>query len=232
VPGTHPESTRFGTYYVGWAKPQGKHSNIGYDAAKGLEETSAKLRLGSGDPRLSTAEMQVYTWEGVNTNMTKTLVDAAARLKDELPKGTPADQVLKHWLDAARRDDAARRQLAASRSRARGCERQQIGHAVNNMLRYQARPFGDDPNKCSFEVAVYELYPNHQGPETDWDFAEPEAFPHVLRQDFSNMAAVQRGMKNVGYRGAIPNPKAEGAVVNLHRNLAKYMGVGAPERIE
>jgi nitrite reductase/ring-hydroxylating ferredoxin subunit len=239
VPGTHPEFTRFGSY-VGWAKAQGKHSNIGYDAAKGLEETSAKLRLGSGDPRLSTEEMQVYTWEGVNTNTTKTLVDAARRLKDELPEGTPADQVLKHWLDSARRDDAARgviwptvdpAHVAASGTAWQIFPNQQIGHAVNNMLCYQARPHGDNPNKCYFEVAVYELYPANEGPDTDWDFAEPEAFPHVLRQDFSNMAAVQRGMKNIGYRGNMPNPKAEGAVVNLHRTLATYMGAGAPTEI-
>jgi len=45
-----------------------------------------------------------------------------------------------------------------------------------------------------------------------------------LPQDFSNMAAVQQGMKNGGFRGALPNPKAEGAISNLHRTLAKYMG--------
>jgi hypothetical protein len=48
----------------------------------------------------------------------------------------------------------------------------------------------------------------------------------VLPQDFSNMAAVQQGMKNGGFRGALPNPKAEGAISSLHRNLAKYMGKG------
>ena len=50
----------------------------------------------------------------------------------------------------------------------------------------------------------------------------------TYEQDFSNMAAVQQGMKTVGFRGNIPNPKAEGAVVSLHRNLARYMGTGAP----
>jgi phenylpropionate dioxygenase-like ring-hydroxylating dioxygenase large terminal subunit len=55
VPGTHPEFMRFGNF-VGWGRPQGKHSHIGYDAPKGLDENKAKLRLGSGaDPRKSTA---------------------------------------------------------------------------------------------------------------------------------------------------------------------------------
>ena len=45
------------------------------------------------------------------------------------------------------------------------------------------------------------------------------------------MAAVQQGMKNGGFRGPQPNPKAEGAVSSLHRNLAKYMGTGAPKKL-
>ena len=92
VPGTHPEFMRFGNF-VGWGRPQGKHSHIGYDAPKGLDENKAKLRLGAGaDPRKSTAEMQVYTWEQVNTNTTKTLVDAAVRLVDELAGGNAGRQ--------------------------------------------------------------------------------------------------------------------------------------------
>ena len=105
---THPEFMKFGEFR-GWARAQGKHSNIGYDAPKGMDENqAAKLRVGKGDPRISTAEMQLYTWQKANTNTTQTLVDAALRLKDELPEGTPADQVLKHWLESARRDDEAR----------------------------------------------------------------------------------------------------------------------------
>ena len=60
---THPEFNKFGEF-KGWAKAQGKHSNIGYDAPKDLEATKSKIRLGTGaDPRISTAEMQVYTRE-------------------------------------------------------------------------------------------------------------------------------------------------------------------------
>lgn len=243
VPGTHPEFMKFGNF-VGWAKAQGKHSNIGYDAPKGLEENQAKLRLGAGDdPRLSTAEMQVYTWEQVNTNTTKTLVDAAVRLKDELPPGTPADKVLKHWLDSARRDDVARgviwpsvdaEHVAKSGTSWQIFPNFQIGHAVNNALCYNARPYGYNPDKCIFEAAVYELFPKGQEPHTEWEYI-PEGDPRwgsVLPQDFSNMAAVQQGMKNIGFRGIIPNPKAERAVASLHRNLARYMGTGAPHKIK
>jgi phenylpropionate dioxygenase-like ring-hydroxylating dioxygenase large terminal subunit len=242
VPGTHPEFMRFGNF-VGWARAQDRHSHIGYDAPKGLDENKAKLRLGAGnDPRKSTAEMQLYTWKEVNTNTTRTLVDAAVRLVDELPEGTPADKVLKHWLDSARRDDAARGVVWPTIDPAHvgktGTAWQifpnfQIGHAVNNALCYCARPYGSDPNKCIFEAVVYELFPKDNVPPTEWEYL-PQDDPKwgsVLPQDFANMAAVQQGLRNGGFRGTLPNPKSEGSVTNLHRNLAKYMGTGAPRKL-
>jgi phenylpropionate dioxygenase-like ring-hydroxylating dioxygenase large terminal subunit len=241
VPGTHPEFMKFGEFR-GWARAQEKHSNIGYDAPKGLDENQAKLRLGKGDPRISTAEMQIYTWEQVNTNTTRTLVDAALRLVDELPEGTPAGEVLKHWLDSARRDDEARgviwptvdpQHVGKSGTAWQIFPNFQIGHALNNALCYNARPYGYNPDKCIFEAAVYELFPEGQEPETEWLYlpVEDERWGTVLPQDFSNMAAVQQGMKNNGFRGTLPNPYRERSIANLHRNLAKLVGTGAPRKL-
>ncbi len=234
---THPEFMEFGQFR-GWARNQGLHSNIGYDAPKGQEEDSGKLRLGAGeDPRLTTAEMQNFTWENANTNTTMTLVSVANRLKDELPEGTPAAEVSAYWLKTAREEDAARGvvwpTVDPQHTSQAGTSWQifpnfQIGHAVNNMLCYQARPYGGDPDKCIFEAVVYELWPEGQAPETEWEYTEPEDWPPVLQQDFNNMAAVQQGMKNVGFRGAQPNPYMERSVASLHMNLAKFMGTGAP----
>jgi hypothetical protein len=187
--------------------------------------------------------MQVYTWREVKTNTTKTLVDAALRLVDELPEGTPADKVLKHWLDSARSDDAARGVVWPTIDPAHvgktGTAWQifpnfQIGHAVNNSLCYSARPYGYDPNKCIFEAVVYELFPKGKEPATEWEYlaAEDPKWGSVLPQDFANMAAVQQGMRNGGFRGTLPNPKSEGSVTNLHRNLSKYMGTGAPKKLK
>ena len=240
---THPEFNKYGEFR-GWARAQGKHSNIGYDAPKGMDENqAAKLRIGTNaDPRVSTAEMQVYTWEKANTNTTQTLVNAALRLKDELPEGTPGGQVLTHWLASARRDDEARgvvwptvdpTHVGKSGTAWQIFPNFQIGHAVNNMLCYNARPYGYDPDKCIFEAAVYELFPRGQEPKTEWVYSPPteEAWCYVLGQDFSNMAAVQQGMKSLGFRGPRPNPYMERSTANLHRNLAKYMGSGTPRKV-
>ena len=239
---THPEFMQFGDY-PGWAKVQGKHSNIGYDAPKGLEETMGKNRLGKGDARKSTAEMQAYIWKNVNTNTTQTLVDAALRLPDELPEGTPAPEVLQHWLASAQRDDAARgviwptvdpMHVGKSGTAWQIFPNFQIGHAVHNALCYSARPYGYDPNKCIFEVAVFGLFPKGQEPMTEWVYTHKDdpAWGTVLPQDFSNMAAVQQGMKTQGFRGTKPNPYRERSIANLHHNLAKYMGVGAPRDLK
>jgi phenylpropionate dioxygenase-like ring-hydroxylating dioxygenase large terminal subunit len=239
---THPEFNKFGEFR-GWARVQGRHSNIGYDAPKNVDENQqAKLRVGTGDARLSTAELQLYTWEKANTNTTRTLVDASLRLKDELPEGTPPGQVLQHWLASARRDDEARgvfwpvvdpAHVGKSGTAWQIFPNFQIGHAVNNMLCYSARPHGYNPDQCIFEAAVYELFPAGQEPQTEWVYSEPteEAWCYVLSQDFSNMAAVQQGMKSLGFRGAKPNPYMERSVANLHRNLGKYMGTGAPTEL-
>ncbi|MGV9408622.1 aromatic ring-hydroxylating oxygenase subunit alpha [Nocardia sp. NPDC003693] len=239
VPYTHPEFMNFGQF-LGWARAQGKHSNIGYDAPKGMEENQAKVRLGSGpDARVSTAELQNFTWENANTNTTRTLVDVANRLVDELPEGTPAPEVLRYWLDTARTEDEARGVVwpkidPAVVARA-GTAWQifpnfQIGHALNNMLCYRFRPYGQDPDRCIFEAAVFELFPLGQEPHTEWEYT-PVGDPGwrtVLPQDFDNMAAVQQGMKSRGFSGPKPNPYRERSVVNLHHNLASYMGTGEP----
>jgi hypothetical protein len=229
----------FGTF-LGWSRAQGKHSNIGYDAPKGMEENQAKVRVGSGpDARVSTATLQNFTWENANTNTTRTLVDVANRLVDELPEGTPANEVLRYWLDTARSEDEARGVVwpkvdpdivARAGTAWQIFPNFQIGHALNNMLCYRFRPYGYDPDKCIFEAAVFELFPPGEEPRTEWEYT-PVGDPGwrtVLPQDFANMAAVQQGMKSRGFSGPKPNPYRERSVVNLHHNLAAYMGTGAP----
>jgi phenylpropionate dioxygenase-like ring-hydroxylating dioxygenase large terminal subunit len=236
---THPEFNAFGQFR-GWARNQGLHSHIGYEAPKGQEEDAGKLRTGIGDARISTAEMQDFTWENANTNTTMTLVEAARRLVDELPEETPAAEVSKHWIASARATDEARGVVwpvvdplhtAKAGTAWQIFPNFQIGHAVNNMLCYMARPYGSDPDKCIFEAAVYELYPEGEAPATEWEYTEPADWPPVLQQDFTNMAAVQSGMKSAGYRGSQPNPYMERSTASLHMNLAKFMGMGAPNKV-
>jgi phenylpropionate dioxygenase-like ring-hydroxylating dioxygenase large terminal subunit len=242
VPGTHPQLMAF-SQFRGWGRQQGRHSCIGYETPKG-SENQARMRLGAGgDPRVTTAQMQNLTFQSMNAVTTRTLVDAASRLVDELPEGTPADEVFAHWIEAARRDDAARgvvwpqvdpAHLVRAASGWQVFPNFLIGQAVNHALCYGARPLGPDPGQCLFEVVALELFPPGEEPVTQWQHCRPteEDFGPILVQDFSNMAAVQQGMRNSLFRGTLPNPYAEGAIVSLHRNLARYMGRGSPRRLD
>jgi hypothetical protein len=206
---------------------------------------TSNTRAGKGlDPRVSIYELARENYETVNqSTTTETLVNAAKRLVDELPEGTPGDEVIKHWLASARKDDAARGVIWPTITPEQMSKAGLAWHLFPNLsilqgvtfaLCYRARPYGDDPNKCIFEAYALERYPQGQEPKTEWVHAEPtaEKWGSVLAQDFSNMAEVQKGMKSRGFRGTLPNPHQERKITNFHRNLARYMGTGAPRLLK
>jgi hypothetical protein len=150
--------------------------------------------------------------------------------------------VIKHWLASARADDAARGVVWPTITAQQMSDAGLAWHVFPNMsilqgitfaLCYRARPYGGDPHKCIFESFAIERFPEGQEPKTNWVYAEPtaEKWGAVLAQDFSNMAAVQNGMRSRAFSGPQPNPHQERKVTNFHRNLAKYMGTGAPRVI-
>ncbi len=47
-------------------------------------------------------------------------------------------------------------------------------------------------------------------------------------QGFENLPDVRRGMKCSGPQAVRPNPVVEAAVINFHRNLARFTGSGGP----
>lgn len=247
VAGTHTQLLKYGDYYA-YSKAYGLHGVSGFDERDpALRKTggTSNTRAGKGmDPRLSTYELARENYETVNqSSTTETLVNAAKRLIDELPEGTPADQVIKHWLASARADDAARGVVWPTITPAQMSEAGLAWHLFPNLsilqgvtfaLCYRARPYGTDPNQCIFEAYAIERFPEGQEPKTEWVQAEPtaEKWGPVLAQDFSNMRWVQKGMKSRGFRGPLPNPHQERKITNFHRNLARFMGTGAPRLLD
>ena len=183
-------------------------------------------------------------YETVNYSAaTETLVNAAKRLVDELPEGTPADQVIAHMMASAKADDAARGVIWPEISPEQMSEaglawslfpNQTILQGVTFALCYRTRPYGDDPNKCIFESYALERYPEGEEPVTEWVNAEPtaEKWGSVLAQDFANMEWVQKGMKSRGFRGTLPNPHQERKITNFHRVLSQYMGTCSPRLLD
>jgi phenylpropionate dioxygenase-like ring-hydroxylating dioxygenase large terminal subunit len=247
VAGTHSQLLKYGNYYA-YSKPFGLHGVSGFDERDpALRKTggTSNMRAGSGlDPRQSTYDLARENYDTVNhASTTETLVNAAKRLVDELPEGTPGDQVIKHWYASARADDAKRgviwpnitpEQMSKAGLAWHIFPNQSVLQGVTFALCYRSRPYGDDPNMCIFEAYAIERFPEGQEPQTTWVYAEPtaEKWGPVLAQDFSNMSEVQKGMKSRGFRGPLPNPHQEQKVTNFHRNLANYMGTGAPSLLK
>ncbi len=246
VAGTHTQLLKYGQFYS-YSKPYGKHSVSGFDERDKSQKTSQSgsvARAGLGDPRVSTYELARENYETLNhSGSTATLVNAAKRLKDELPEGTPVKEVMAHWLKSAREDDARRGvtwpEITPEQQVRAGLAwslfpNQTILQGATFALAYRTRPYGADPNQCIFEAYALERFPEGEEPETEWVQAEPteEHWGMVLAQDFSNMEWVQRGMKSRGFRGTLPNPHQEQKITNFHRVLASYMGTGSPRKIE
>ncbi len=243
VAGTHPQLVKYGDFYA-WSAAQGLHGNDGYDTRGKQVGSAANVtvhRTGAGnDARVMMAEMQKEFWETVGASTTQRNNPPAQRLVDELPEGTPASEVHHHWLESAKADYAALGITWPEISEEQMAKAGLAWHIFPNMgilqgptfaLCYRTRPYGTDPDKCIYEAYAIERFPEGCEPVTEWVHAEPDEknWRKVIAQDFSNMAAVQKGLKSRGFRGNLPNPHQERKVTNLHRNLARYMGSGAPK---
>jgi len=102
----------------------------------------------------------------------------------------------------------------------------------DGMLFYRARPDGDNPDSCFYDICSIARYAPGAEPKLerelyhgvdDWKQDTVKNFGLILSQDFSNMHEVQRGMKSRGFPGARPNPLQESAITNFHAYLRHYL---------
>jgi phenylpropionate dioxygenase-like ring-hydroxylating dioxygenase large terminal subunit len=99
--------------------------------------------------------------------------------------------------------------------------------AAEGAFWYRARPNGDDPDSCIFDVISLGRYAPGKEPAWEHEFYPTlESFKGqnpILEQDFSNMLAVHKGMRSRGWQAARANPVQESNVYNLHRVLHQYI---------
>jgi len=101
----------------------------------------------------------------------------------------------------------------------------------DGLLAYRARPDGDNPDSCIYDIWSLVRYTPGTEPSLqrefyygtdDWKIDTVARFGKILSQDFQNMEHIQQGMKSSGFKGSRTNPKQESAVSNFHRVLWEY----------
>jgi phenylpropionate dioxygenase-like ring-hydroxylating dioxygenase large terminal subunit len=239
VAGTHPQLTKFSPKPT-WSDGRGIHGVFGAATQEGTGGASAGAS-GAADMREGLKHALNQLWEEVNATTTQTMVDVANLLPQELPEGTPAQEVQMHLMRRTVEEDAKRGVIWPQIDPAHFAASGNVWHLFPNTviihgptfaLCYRARPNGSDPNSCIFEVYALERFPEGAEPRAD-NLYKPEIteanWRKVLCQDFSNMEAVQKGLRSRGFDGTRPSPVEERAIVNFHRVLAIYIDAGGPE---
>lgn len=217
-----------------YSKAYGKHGMFGapVDALFGL--SSPRLGGPAGDLRTGLYEFNREVWETLRATTTDELMEAGRRLS-ELPADTSIPEVYGAFMrfhhEELERKGIKSPQVTPEQMMAVGIDWHIFPNMVflpqpTNLLGYRARPDGDDPDRCIFEVYVLERFPEGQAPKVEVESAEDWRdvdWGLILSQDFQNMSEVQAGMKSRGFKGARTNPVQERAVSNFHETLWRYI---------
>lgn len=99
---------------------------------------------------------------------------------------------------------------------------------AGNAEMYRARPDGDDPNRCIFEIYSTKTYPAAVKPpratvEHVSDLDNPEQLLLIPRQDLGNIPRIQQGLRSRGMRQTWLAANQEQIILNMHRELDRYL---------
>jgi phenylpropionate dioxygenase-like ring-hydroxylating dioxygenase large terminal subunit len=97
-----------------------------------------------------------------------------------------------------------------------------------NCLSYRIRPYGDDPERCLFDVWSLTTYPVGQEPGRAellgvFDKQDTENWGLIPRQDFSNIERQQRGLHSVGFDELRLSSGYEMSISNMHEELDRVI---------
>lgn len=98
---------------------------------------------------------------------------------------------------------------------------------------YRARPNGDNPDSCIFNIWSLKRYALGGEPKLQrrvYKDVEGQSFGLIVDQDIANIRRVHKGMKSRGFRFARPNPVQEMETLNFHRVLETLV-LGEPRVI-
>jgi hypothetical protein len=100
---------------------------------------------------------------------------------------------------------------------------------IDSIIVYRARPNGNDPDSCIFDVWSLMRYAPGKEPPLEREFFNDimdADWRRILRQDFEHFGDVQRGLHSMAYRAHRTNPKQEVAISNHARHLRAFIAEG------
>jgi phenylpropionate dioxygenase-like ring-hydroxylating dioxygenase large terminal subunit len=165
------------------------------------------------------------------------MMKAVTRLRDETPADMPPERILARLWDLHREEIEATGAKWPARLRLEDVARAGTSWhifpntivlpAVDGVLWYRIRPYGDDPQRCIFDIWGLQRYaPGHE-PKIEQHvsdgFAAFRGRNPFLEQDFDNMIAVDRGMHSRGWSGARTNPAEETTITHFHRMIDEFL---------
>ena len=231
---THPQLLAYHDD-VSYSKACGKHGMFGFAPTALFGLPSPRLGAQKGDLRKGLYEFNRVLWETLGATTTEDLLAASKRLL-ELPADTPIADVYaafgRYHMEELTRRGVSWPPVSPQQQLAAGMDwhifpNMVFLHYPTNLLGYRARPDGDNPDRCIFEIYKLERYPDgapfprielecaEDWREVDWGL--------ILQQDFQNLENVQRGMKVRSFKAARTNPVKERAISNFHQVLNSYV---------
>lgn len=217
---------------------RGKHSHFGYwDAQIPIGQPSPRLKKEApSDSRPGVVEFFRQMEDTFAAIFTDRDYEAAKRILDEVPADADSMTVFGMAIEFGRQ--AAEKEGCGYPPNLTPETMYRAGTGWNifpngvtlpyfdGAVWYRARPRGDDPSKCVFNIYSLKRYAPGQEPGAKVEFHESiegKSFGLIVDQDLNNMNLVQKGMKSRGFRYALPNPVQEVEISNFHHTLEHYV---------
>jgi len=234
--GTHPQMAKYGgTNMRQPAVAVGRHTCIQVNRNDTSTEGSV-LRQSSRDLRVHLFAIGRELQGSLHALYTEHFVAAAKRLEQELSETSSPSEVMQSFK---RFHQEEMERVGAKWPSITDVEVNEAGgtwhifpntivlSAFDGALWYRARPNGNDPDSCLFDIWWLGRYAEGKEPPLQHDLYEnPSEFSGqnpFLEQDFGNLGSVQLGMKSRGFSGGRTSPVQEVAVSHLHDVLYDYI---------
>jgi phenylpropionate dioxygenase-like ring-hydroxylating dioxygenase large terminal subunit len=99
---------------------------------------------------------------------------------------------------------------------------------AGNAQMYRARPDGNDPDRCIFEIYSTRTYPAATKPprastERVDELGDPEKLRLIPRQDLGNIPRIQKGLHSRGMRQTWLAANQEKIILHMHQELDRYL---------